>query len=103
MVIKRQEAYAILDPGRGDMIVSREEIKRVCLEYNIDVLKNNEPEDDFKEMIDMKERLHDVRMKNKLGQGSFSVRKVEYECIVKKFKDMKKTTYDFLVKGGDRF
>ena len=42
-----QDAHAIKDPTTGDIVLSKEEIKRVCLEYNCGVLKNNEPEDNF--------------------------------------------------------
>ena len=98
-----QEAHAIKDPTTGDIVVSKEEIKRVCLEYNCGVLKNNEPEDNFEEMIKIKEDLHDLRMNNKIGQGAFAVKKEDFDNTVKKFKDKKKATYDFLVKGGTKF
>ena len=42
-------------------------------------------------------------MKNKIGQGSFEVKRENFNQIVKKFKENKKSTYDFLVKGGEKF
>ena len=101
--ISNQEAHAIKDPKTGDLIVAREEIKIASLEYNCDVLKNNEPEEGFKDMVEIKEKLHDGRMLNKIGEGSFEVKREYLNQIVKKFKDNKKATYDFLVKGGEKF
>jgi hypothetical protein len=86
-----------------DMVVSKDEIKKVCLKYNCMVLKNNEPAEGFEEMVKLKEDLHDIRMRNKIGQGSFNLKKDDFNKIVKKFKDKKKQAYDFLVKGGNKF
>ena len=42
-------------------------------------------------------------MRNKIGHGSFNLKKDDFDKIVKKFKDKKKQTYDFLVKGESKF
>ena len=51
-----QEAHAIIDPSSGEILVSSEEIKRATLEYNSDVLKNNEPAAEVNELIKLKWR-----------------------------------------------
>ena len=37
----------------AELLVSTEEIKRATLEYNCDVLKNNDPEEGFEELVRM--------------------------------------------------
>ena len=97
------EAHAVMSPNSGELLVSSEEIKKVTLEYNCDVLKNNEAEEGFKELVRIKEDLHDLRMKDKIGKGSFRVNKENFTRVVKKFKDKGKQAYDFLVKAGASF
>ena len=53
----KQEATAVRDPKTGELIVSRERIKEVTLEYVINNLKGNEPEDEVKDMIDMRRNI----------------------------------------------
>ena len=54
-----QEAHAIKDPISGELLVSGEEIKKATLQYNCDVLRNNEAEEGFEEMVKLKEDLQD--------------------------------------------
>ena len=46
-----QQATAIIDPSTGKMAVSKQEIKKVTLKYCKDTLKDNDVEDEFKEVI----------------------------------------------------
>ena len=98
-----QEAHAIKDPISGELLVSGEEIKKATLQYNCDVLRNNEAEEGFEEMVKLKEDLHDKRMKDKLGAGSFTVKNEDFYRVIKKFKDKGKQSYDFIVKAGPDF
>ena len=98
-----QEAQAIKDPISGELLTSIDEIKRATLEYNVEVLKNNKPEEGFEELVRLKEYLHDKRMDDKLGKGQFSVKKEDFADVIKKFKDKNKKSYDFIVKTGPRF
>jgi cell fate (sporulation/competence/biofilm development) regulator YlbF (YheA/YmcA/DUF963 family) len=98
-----QEAHAIIDLSSGEILVSSEEIKSETLEYNCDVLKNNEAEEVFEELVEMKEALHTMRMQDKIGAGSFTVKNEDFKRVVKKFKDKGKQTYGFLVKAGPKF
>ena len=71
-----QEANAIKDPKSGELLVASENIKQATLEYNCGVLRNNEAEEGFEELVRLKESLHDIRMKDKIGSGSFSINRL---------------------------
>ena len=98
-----QDAHAIKDPITGELLVATEEIKRATLEYNCNVLKNNEAEEGFEELVKMKEELHDTRMNDKIGKGSFKVTGENFKQVVNKFEEKKKQSYDFIVKAGPEF
>ena len=98
-----QDSHAIKDPKSGELLVASEEIKRATLEYNCEVLKNNVAEEGFEELVKLKEELHDKRMENKIGKGTFVVEHNDFDAVVQKFKKKGKQSYDFLVKSGENF
>ena len=49
------EAQAIKDPDTGELVVSNSKINEVTLKYCLNTLKNNDPEEDVKELIELKE------------------------------------------------
>ena len=51
-----QESQAIKDPETGDLVVSNVKIKEVTLKYCLNTLKNNDPEEEGKELIQLKEK-----------------------------------------------
>ena len=61
----KQDAHAVIDKETGEMVVSNEEIKRVTLSYCLNVLKNNEPDKEFEELVQLKEQAHSLRMECK--------------------------------------
>ena len=60
----KQEAHAIKDDETNEVVVSNEEIKKVRLNYFFTVLKNNEPEEAFKEIKELKEKVHKLRLED---------------------------------------
>ena len=56
---------AIQYPLMGELIVSNSKIKKVTLEYCLRTLKNNEPEEEAKEAIELKEEIHKSWMNDK--------------------------------------
>ena len=89
---KGQDAQAIKDPKTGNMVVSSSEIKRVTLEYCLDVLKNNEPEEEYKELVESKEEAVKILMKR--NDREFSVTEESFKCVLKKLKIKNKRSYD---------
>ena len=74
----------------------------MSLEYCKEVLSNNKPEAEYKKEIMIKEKIHEVRMEEKViseikfVQGDFTK-------VLDKMRKNKKKTYDFLVKSGETF
>ena len=96
------EANAIADPATGDLAVTVRDIKRVSLEYCKNVLKNNKVQEGFEMEIDLKDRLHEIRMQD-FSDGGFVPNRELFDKVVKKFKRNNKRNYDFLIKTGDGF
>ena len=53
-----KEAHAIINPMTKELVVSNSAIKEVTLKYCLDVLKNNEPAEEVKKLIELKEAGH---------------------------------------------
>ena len=64
-------------------------------------MKNREPKDEFKDLMDEKERLHTERMEEKIDND---IEELSYENFLKEFNMLKRKEggkYDFVVKGGE--
>ena len=61
-----KEAHAILDPKTNKMVVANAEIKKVTLKYCLSVLENNKPEDNVKNLVELKERVHQLGWRTKI-------------------------------------
>ena len=79
-----QEAHAIRDPITKELVVGTGEIKRVSLEHCLAVLNKNEPNEEFREIIAMKDFVHDVRMEQTDG-SEFEVGKEVYVKVLDNF------------------
>ena len=97
------EAVAIKDPKSGKLVVSIEEIKKVSLEYCLEVLKKNPIKEGFEEDINLKNILHSFRMKEETDEDEEPIKKETFDAIVEKFKKSNKRNYDFLVKSSESF
>ena len=95
------EATAITNPLDGKLVVSRESIKRITLQYCTDTLGNNIPESEFQSAIENKQT--QVRKRLMEIDGSFSPQKETFECLIDKFKRSRKPNYHFLVRAGKDF
>ena len=56
-----QVAHAVLDNKTGELVVSNSEIKRVTLEYCLEVLENNIPSKEVRELVEIKEEKHQFK------------------------------------------
>ena len=74
---------AIQDPVTGRLVVSREKIKAVSLNYCKKTLSNNPPEPGFSRFSELQEQLQDLRME--AMDGDFMADKVLFEKVLKKF------------------
>ena len=96
-----QENSATVNPKTGKLAVSKTEIKKVSLQYCMETLANNEPEERFEEEIARKKEL--VQDLLSLKGGKFEASKETFKKMVDKFKRSKKRNYDFLTKAGIEF
>ena len=79
-----QEASSIRDPNTGEILVNKNNIKETTLEYCNKNMKQNVPDDEYKEVVkDWKERQLKI-MNNKEGE-TFEVTFEEYENVLTKF------------------
>ena len=78
------------------MAVSKQEIKKVTLIYCKDTLKDNDVEDEFKEVIQRKKE----KVKQKLSErgGTFEIRQETFDHVIDKFKRS-----DFIMKASEAF
>ena len=101
---KGVEAVAIKDPETGKLVVSSDKIKRVSLKYCKGVLEKNPIKHGFKEEIEIKKFLHEIRMKEIYeDDDEIVVDEGTFGKIVEKFKKSKKRNYDLLVNLSDSF
>ena len=97
------KANAVRHPISGKLIVSQEEISEVSIEFCQTVLEKNEPNEAYKDMVAMKEEIHKSRMINDLDTG-FKADKDVFKTVLEKLKKKNiKRSYDFLLKGSDKY
>ena len=94
-------ATAIEDPATKKLITNRNQIKDTILEYCIQTLSNNEPEERFKDEIKKKREYVQSVVENK--EGTFEATRSTFEMNIKKFKQSGKKNYLFLTKAGVKF
>ena len=82
--------------------VSSEEIKNVTLAYCVENLQNNPPDDEVKQLVNIKKQLHDYRMEHTDSEG-FEVTKDSFNKVLGKFGTKKTKAYNFLLKAGNKF
>ena len=58
----KQEATVLIDPKSKSEVTTPEDIKRVSLQYCVDLLTNRKPKEDYIEDIWLKDIVHLVRM-----------------------------------------
>ena len=98
----QQEAHAVKDTKTGETVVSSEEIKRVNLEHCVNVLKNNIPKDEVKELLKFEYELHDQMMKDESDKDT-NITEDDFDLIIGKFKKKNKKSFHFLTKSGNLF
>ena len=81
----KQEAIAIRHPETGEIIVNKNVIKKVTLQYCVKNLKKNNPVDAVKEQVNKVRETQLEIMKDKTGE-SFEATWDEFTQVVDKFK-----------------
>ena len=96
----KQEATVIIDPKTNIAVNTPDEIRRVSLQYCVDLLTNREPLDDFEEDIHWKNLIHQVRMEETIEDN---IQWLTDDMLENTFSVLQKkpgAKYNFIMKGG---
>ena len=96
----KKEAHAIIDTNTKKLVVANSDIKKVTLEYCLNVLKNNKPAKEVKRMIELKETVHELRMNDTENDEEYKISDADFFETVEKFEAKKRRSYQFLVNTG---
>jgi hypothetical protein len=81
--------------------VSKFDALQTTLNYCKETLSNNEAADNYKEGIELKGKVLNIKLSQ--TDGSFEINKETFDNVVSKFKKSGKRSYDFLVKASPKF
>ena len=95
------EAHSVKHPETGELVVATKQIQKVFLNHCKKVLESNPIAEGFEEETEVKEILNEIRMTEVTGH--FEPTEEAFDRVVEKFRKNNKRSYDFLVKGGDKF
>ena len=59
----QQEPVVVIDPETGSEVTKPTDIKKASLKYCVDLLKDREPKEEFREIVQNKDVLHQERMR----------------------------------------
>ena len=81
----KEEATAIRDPTTNELIVSKERIKEVTLEYVVNNLKGNTPDEAVEEMVMTRRNIQIEKMNDKSGE-TMDIDAEDFNNVIAKFK-----------------
>ena len=96
----KQEATVVIDPKKNSEVTSPDEIKRVSLQYCVDLLTNRKPKEDFEDDLWWKQIVHNMRMEERFEDD---IHEITDDMLQKTYDTLKKkpgTKYNFIMKGG---
>ena len=92
-----QEATILVDPKSKTEVSNPEDIKRVSLQYCVDLLTNRKPKEEFEEDICLKKTVHMMRMEEIVEDDLYELSTQMFDNTLKKKIGAK---YQFIFKGG---
>ena len=96
----KQEATVVIDPKNNSEVTSPDEIKRVSLQYCVDLLTNRKPKEDFEDDLWWKQIVHNMRMEERFEDD---IHEITDDMLQKTYDTLKKkpgAKYNFIMKGG---
>ena len=90
---------AITNPITNETTFNPKEILKICADYCVNLLKNREPSESFKEDVDMKRVIHNIRMKERI-ENDIEFSEEVFKETLKTFKKKNGNKYDLIVKSG---
>ena len=87
------------DPVTGNLIFEPEAIKDASINYLSDLLTNRKPSDGYERIIEVKEIMHEIRMKEYIDDDE-QLTDEDFGDLLKTLKKKNKDKYQFLLKAG---
>ena len=98
-----QEPIALKNPETNKQVKSAAEIKEVALSYCVRLLTNRLPKDEYREILILKEKLHQIRMKEFNDNDKYNtLTRKTYDETLHKLKK-KSNKYSFILGAGASF
>ena len=96
-----QVATAIIDPKTKLEVSEPEEIKRVSLQYCVDLLTNRKPKAEYEEEFNLKKIIHRVRMEEIIEDDILVLTHNMLEATFSALEKKPGNKYNFIMKGGE--
>ena len=94
------EQVALKDPNTGFLVYKPEDVKRVSLEYCVNLLSTKPPKAGYEQIFKDNEMMHNIRMKEIIENDIEELPIEIFHETIKRLKSKPGNKYDFLIKGG---
>ena len=101
--MKNVEPSAVLCPETKEIVTEKGKIKKITVDYCVNLLTANPPEEGYEDIITMKKEIHKMRMSKDLKCVEFDY-KLSDEMFNEALEDLhkhKKDKYQFITGGGN--
>ena len=85
----KKEAHAVMDTNNNNLVLANSDIKKVTLDYCLNVLESTKPAEESKQLIELKEMAHELQMKDKENDSDYDISDVDFFKTVRKFETKK--------------
>ena len=96
-----QVATVIIDPKTKSEVSEPEEIKRVSLQYCVDLLTNRKPKAEYEEEFNLKTIIHNIRMEEIIEDDILVLTHNMLEATFSALEKKPGNKYNFIMKGGE--
>ena len=97
-----QEDTYVKHPTTGEILVTKEDIKKATLAYCANNLKGNKPDESVIEMVKQRNETQLTKMEEE-DDDTLDVDIEDFKEILKKFGSKNTHTYNFLIKAGPKY
>ena len=95
-----QEPVIIIEPTSGEEVNSPAEIKRVSLEYLVNLLKKKKPDEEFERVFQTRKELHDFRMSEEIEDDLDELPYTTFQKTLERVKKKNGKKYKFITDSG---
>ena len=95
-----QEPTVLKDPTTGKELTRPEDIKNASLKYCVNLLTNRKPKEEYRDVIENLEKIHQERMKEEVEED---IEELPLDIFIKTLNYLKSkpgNKYDFIIKAG---